>query len=206
MPDFFNQNQLRQRPWEQGFGPPPVRRRIDLRGTPYHRMDEAGWFSGNPANVGSQDEAGNNAYKGPIPYPKMLYHPEGLFRETNPGQKVRDVDGSVMVIGRQEELVNRIVATAKDHRVALAEGWHETPAQALAAGVALGKYQRDVPISTSVERIHSLETQIEMLKEELARAGAVQAQIETDAEAELDIQLAETKIVRGKLGTDNPAG
>jgi hypothetical protein len=187
MADLFFQQQMQRRAWEQGFGPPPQRRQIDLRGTPYHRMNEAGWFSGNPANVGSQNEDGSPAYHGPIPYPKMLYHPEGLFRVTNPGQKVRDVDGSVMVIGQQEELVNRVVANAKEHRAALAEGWHETPAQALAAGNALGKYQRQVPVSTSAERIASLEAQIALLQAELKASGHVSDPVDgPDPEAETE--------------------
>lgn len=145
-----------------------ARGRIDLRGTVYHVMDARGIFQANPANVGAQDDSGTNIYQGPIAYPKMLYHPTGELRVLSPGEKVKDVDGSIQVLGRQTEIIHRVVKNKKEDEEARKEGWHDHPAKALQAGAEAGTYLGEVPAMSSDQRIGDLEAQIAALQAELA--------------------------------------
>lgn len=158
-----------------------ARGRIDLRGTVYHVMDARGVFASNPANVGATDDGGANIYKGPVPYPKMLYHPEGETRVTNPGEKVKDVDGTIEVRGRQEEIVHRIVASKREEDELRKMGWHDHPAKAIQAAIGLGRYSGEAPAMSSGQRIEDLESEIARLQEELASSQASSGVIKTTA-------------------------
>ena len=106
----------------------------------YHRMDEKGIFETNPANADAKDINGLSLYKGPVEFPKMLYHPEGKLRVVNEGivqtdprtnMPLRDEHNNVIRTGRVEEVINVLIETAEQEADFLAQGWHRTPAEAL---------------------------------------------------------------------------
>ncbi len=111
------------------------------RFTQYDLMDAAGIFAANPANADAmQDGEGNSIYKGPVQYPRMMYHPEGEERILVEGQFVTDGEGNPLlrngepiVRGQQKELVWEMVNSLEEEQVLCAEGWHDHPADSIAA-------------------------------------------------------------------------
>jgi hypothetical protein len=126
------------------------------RYTIFDLMDDRGVFEKNPANAVSPQ------YAGPIPYPKMLYHPMGELRVTQKSETLMTPYGPKEV-GEQKELISRIVQDAEEEEVARAEGWHDHPAKAIAAS---GKPAPAVgsPLVTEKDR------EIEKLRKELEEA------------------------------------
>lgn len=98
------------------------------RFTVYDVMESKGLFEANPANVVSPE------YAGPVPYPKMLYHPKGKTRVTQKAEVIRLPDGSVERLGEQVELIYRLVNSIEEEKAALKEGWHDHPAKSVVAG------------------------------------------------------------------------
>lgn len=99
--------------------------------TIYDAMEKKGVFRANPANINSRGPNGLAIYKKQN-YPKMLYHPKGATRVTVPAEVVATAMGP-KVLKEHTELINVIVETADEHKRLKAEGWHETPAEAIAA-------------------------------------------------------------------------
>lgn len=89
-------------------------------------MDEKGIFEDNPANPCCPK------YAGPVPYPKLLYHPKGEKRLTEREEKVPTPLG-VVTIPAKYELINRMVNNSEEEGEAVREGWHRHPADSLAA-------------------------------------------------------------------------
>lgn len=128
--------------------------------TVFDMMDEKGVFEQNPANACSPQ------YKGPIEYPKMLYHPMGAERMTEQEQRVATPLG-VVTVPAKYEMIHAVAHDEEEENRLVAEGWHRHPSQALAAA---GK---EVPAIAPANRQNELEKQVAELQRQLA---ALQAQ------------------------------
>src|SRR6516165_2918299 len=127
------------------------------RFTVFDVMEARGAFDDNPANVRSSQ------YKGPEQWPKMFYHPKGEERVLIPA------DTQITPFGPQKlmeykEIIHRVAANQEEADVLIAEGWHDHPARAIAAGGGVPP-----PIS-SAEHITEMERKIRELEVELANA------------------------------------
>ena len=151
----------------------------------YDMLEENGVFDSNPANIGSVDKDGASLYRGPVEYPKMLYHPEGAERVIVPAQAETTPFGPQM-LGEQRELVYREVASKSEEREALAAGWHDHPAKAIAAGnkvrEAKGLAPRAVPAISTMSLVKSLEEQLADMQRQL---GEAQEALKVSAEREI---------------------
>lgn len=132
--------------------------------TIYDLMEKAGMFRSNPANIDSIDKATRvSLYKGPVQFPKMLYHPKGETRITVPAEIISTPFGAKMV-GEQKELISKIVESAEEEAVLKHLGWHDHPAKAIHAGGG------EAPSISSSEQIASLESEMAALKKQLQEA------------------------------------
>jgi len=122
-------------------------------------MEARGEFSGNPANADSHDSTGTSLYRGPVKFPRMLYHPTGAERITNPGEYQATPMGPRLV-GQQSELISQIVNDETEEKKLLDAGWHKHPADAMRAA---GK---DAPQVSPSRKIADLEEQIRKLEAE----------------------------------------
>ncbi len=102
------------------------------RMTIYDVMERNGAFAANPANAGARNPDGTDAYKGPVQYPKIMYHPKGEEIVTNPGEWISTPEGAKKV-GVQKQMITVTVLDAEAEAARLAEGWHLHPADALKA-------------------------------------------------------------------------
>lgn len=120
----------------------------------YDHMDRKGVFATNPANPDSRDSQGQSLYKGPVGFPKMLYHPKGEEKEISPAHLEFD-RGREFTIPAKYEMITRIVETPADAKKLLASGWWDHPAKAIEAGnrvrAAAGLPLRPVPEMNSAE-------------------------------------------------------
>lgn len=123
------------------------------RFTRFDLMDAMGVFASNPANVNSIGEDGESLYKGPIPYPKMMYEPSGAKRITVPAEIIVTPFGPKEV-GEQREIVSQIVQDVAEEKRLRELGWHDHPAKAIAAGGG------EAPAMSSASRIEDLERQL----------------------------------------------
>lgn len=141
----------------------------------YDMLEENGVFDSNPANLSSVDKDGQSLYKGPVEYPKMLYHPEGEERISVPAQAEITPFGPQM-LGEQKELVCREVGSKVEERELRDAGWHDHPAKAIAAGnkvrEARGEKLRIVPAISTTSLVTSLEAQLAEMKLKLEQAQA----------------------------------
>lgn len=99
--------------------------------TIYDKMEDDGYFDSNPANPGARDRQGRQLYKGPIAFPKMVYHPEGHYVIAVPGEAVATPFGPKMV-GERRELVSKIVETQGEYDEAKKAGWFDKPGDSAA--------------------------------------------------------------------------
>lgn len=136
------------------------------RYTVYDVMDDRGVFDANPANAQSP------LYKGPVPFPRMLYHPKGEMRVTQKAEVLRGPYGPEKV-GEQREIVHKTVHNQEELDEALLEGWHMHPAQAMAAAGL------DAPAMFPEGHVKSLEDQIKALNAQLAQAKQHQTPAKT---------------------------
>lgn len=152
--------------------------------TIYDRLDANGVFATNPANPGSRDPiTGVGLYKGPVPFPKMIYHPTGKTRVMNPGQVVNGPYGPE-VHNRTYEIINKIVQNQAELDEWLKKGWHTHPSDAIAAGLTPEEIKRGVkaPAKSSVDRVASLEEEVKRLQAELAMAKTAPLQDDSPPE------------------------
>lgn len=146
--------------------------------TVYDRMAAKGFFAQNAANRDSRDKfTGESLYKGPLQFPKMLYHPQGKMRVVVPAVAEATPFGPELR-NEQKELISRVVNNEEELAGLLAEGWHKHPADAIAAGGGVA------PAKSSVQRVSVLEEQVARLQAELAaaKAGKIQDDSEEDDE------------------------
>jgi hypothetical protein len=133
------------------------------RFTVYDVMDRKGVFRKNTANAASGAE-----YRKQI-YPRMFYHPEADEWILTPGELIATLEGPRRV-GQLKEIIWKIAKDPGEEAELRALGWHDHPAKAIAAGIALGKRQGEAPPMSSAEHIASLEEQIANLQAEKAEA------------------------------------
>jgi hypothetical protein len=129
------------------------------RFTVFDVMEAQGVFDVNPANTSSPD------YRGPLPYPKMFYHPQGKTRVIQKAEIIGTPMGPIKV-GEQTELISRIANDADEEAALRAMGWHDHPARAIGASGA------EMPPMVAHGREQDLEDEIQRLTRELAEARA----------------------------------
>ena len=150
------------------------------RFTIYDAMEGRGVFSSNPANPGSRDNDGNDLYTGPVPFPKMVYHPEGEERITTPAEMVLRA-GQYVPVGEQRELINKTVNNQAEFDAAIAEGWHDHPAKAVEARVnglieAGNLTEKEIKaLLASIPKLSPSVNRIKELEAEIARLTATKA-------------------------------
>lgn len=163
----------------------------DNRFTIYDALEKSGYFDANPANTYARDLAtGANLFRGPVEFPKMLYHPEGERRVTVAGEEIVTPLGAKLV-GQQTELIWAIAENEEQERAMLAEGWKDHPAKSIrvriekliAAGQLTADALKTIPQISSDHRIRELELEIARLNafhateqqirsEDVGRSGA----------------------------------
>lgn len=159
----------------------------------YDALEAAGHFDSNPANPFSRDSEGLPLYKGPIQYPKMLYHPEGEERIVTVAEVISTPMGPKEV-GEQRELIWKIVENAAEDKAARAEGWHDHPAKAVRVRVEArikaspqmsekekAKLLAQIPNISSGDRIAALEAELKRLQDLKAAEAPEGAEPEEEA-------------------------
>lgn len=129
--------------------------------TAFHVMEAQGFFDSNPANAGAMNpEDGSPLYNGPIEYPKMLYHPTGAERQVEP-QRIEPSPTGNIIIPARKEMITKIVNNPVEEDKYRAEGWHDHPADAIAAGGGVA------PLKSSDQRIKQLEAELARLQKQI---------------------------------------
>ena len=79
------------------------------RFTIYDALEKSGYFDKNPANTFARDATtGATLFKGPVEYPKMMYHPLGETRVIVAAEVITTPLGAKEV-GEQREMLYQIV-------------------------------------------------------------------------------------------------
>lgn len=141
------------------------------RYTVYDVMEEKGVFDKNSANPQS------GGYKGPMQYPKMLYHPNGETRITQKAEVLMTPFGPTKV-GEHRELLTRIVNDEVEEKAAVEEGWHPHPSRSMAAAGL------DAPQMAPPRRIEDLKmrvAELERMKKELELLEAAEKKPSSNA-------------------------
>jgi hypothetical protein len=171
------------------------------RFTIYDAMERAGAFDSNPANTFARDKVtGASLYKGPVPYPKMFYHPEGEQNVIVPGEWIQTLRGPQLV-GEQKEIIWKIAENPDEEGELRADGWHDHPAKAIRARVEGQIARGELPASAlkTVPAISS-DQRIKDLEAELARITAARDAESIAREAEEAAPLAAKAASLPKLG------
>lgn len=158
----------------------------------FDAMENAGHFSKNPANLGAMGEDGKLLYTGPVEFPRIIYDPKGKTRIIVPGVAELTPYGP-KEFGEQREIIWKFVNSWEELTAALAEGWHDHPAKAIAAAneteraaaAIEGREPRlqEVPKISSAQTISDLEEQLRKTKEalklaeEASQVGAPKAEV-----------------------------
>ena len=126
------------------------------RFTIYDVMERDGAFDSNPANNFATDADGTSIYKGPIEFPKMLYHPFGEEMVVVPAEIIMTPIGP-KAVGEQRELKYKVVHNEVEEEKLLAEGWHTSPGKAIAVrtGVAppQGKDDKIADLEATIRKL-----------------------------------------------------
>jgi hypothetical protein len=150
--------------------------------TVFDRMAAKGLFRANPANIDSVDPlTGQPAYQGPVKFPKMVYHPGGKTRTVVQAELVNTPFGPTRN-NEQKELINKVVSNEIELKAALADGWHEHPSDAVAAGFTKEDIEAGAvpPPKGAATRITSLEAELAAMKKELEALRAPGTNIQDD--------------------------
>ncbi len=135
--------------------------------TVFHVMEEKGVFERNPANRDSRDQTtGESLYKGPVPYPRMLFHPQGAEKIIVPAEIIITPLGPQRV-GEQRQLIYKIVQNEAEEAQLKAAGWHSKARLAVRARMQIeGKDMASAPALTKDDQIANLAAQIAALQAE----------------------------------------
>src|SRR5262249_43191656 len=119
---------------------------------------------------------GSSLYKGPVEYPKMMYHPLGETRIVVPAEVLQTPLGPKLV-GEQREMLHKTVGNEAEEAALVAEGWHDHPAKSVKAKVMAeikanpkisekdkARLLASIPQISSETRIRELEAEMERLK------------------------------------------
>ncbi len=143
--------------------------------TLYHSLAEKGFFDSNPANTQAVDADGRSIYRGPVQFPKMIYHPKGEEEITARGEKVATPFGPEL-LGVKKKIISKKVHSQAELDEALASGWHRFPADAIAAS---GKIPPPVGLG---QKLVKKDEEIRRLTAMLADAGIDPADDDTAAQ------------------------
>lgn len=130
------------------------------RFTIYDAMEAKGVFAQNSANIDSRDQEGLSAYKGPVEYPKMMYHPRGEERIITPS-RVEPSPVGPQIIPAVREIIWQTVESKEQEDKLRGDGWHDHPAYAVEAS---GKPR---PAMGSSQRVKDLEGELKAKEQEL---------------------------------------
>lgn len=164
--------------------------------SPYHALEEAGFFDDNTANASSDKYV-------KAEYPQMFYHPKGELRVVVPAEIVDTPFGPKM-LNEQKELISAIAADAGEAAKLRAAGWWDHPSKAHAAA---GRGQ--VQATSATDRIAELEAEIRKLQAlrntEAASITAAMPTVGASKTLTASEALAETIVSSGQPGSiDNP--
>lgn len=138
------------------------------RFTVYDMLDHKGYFDSNPANPSSRNADGVSLYRGPVEFPKMLYHPKGETKVVNHPEVVVTPFGP-KELNERRELVYEIVDNADREGELLAAGWHLHPADAVAAGTGVPRPKTVQQVALDAgAKLTAAEAEIAELKAQLA--------------------------------------
>ena len=142
----------------------------------YDFWEENGLFRANPANIDAIDINGQSAYKGPVEFPKMFYHPEGDEDIIVPAS-VEQTPWGPQKMNEQRAIKTKLAQNEDEEKALRAAGWHDHPAKAIAAWNALRApaEAKPVPVINSAEKIDAQAAQIEKLQRELEEMRRVNA-------------------------------
>ena len=133
----------------------------------YDKMEEDGVFDVNPANATARSAQGELLYKGPVAYPKMLYHPKGEQRIMVEPSLEATTRGP-QLIDEQRELIHQIVATPKEAKELIAAGWHEHPSDAIAARYKVEGSKASAPAKGTADALAATTSKLAGVEAELA--------------------------------------
>jgi hypothetical protein len=145
--------------------------RMSRRFSIYDVMEEKGVFEANPANINSRDNENGSLYKGPVEYPKMLYHPLAEMEVVVPGQWEQTPLGP-KYLNEQQGIKFKIAKDKEEERQLRAEGWTDHPSKSIeqANKVRADKGQELLPVP-------SMGAEVTAKKLELER-DAIQAKLD----------------------------
>ena len=146
------------------------------RFTIFDALEERGDFDKNPANASSRDNEGRGLYKGPQKFPMLVYHPEGEEEIIVPATAENTPFGPKW-LNEHRAIVHKEINSEEELKTALADGWHDHPAKAIAAGNAKRDpaSRKPVPPISSAQTINDLQAQLEAAQAALALANANKA-------------------------------
>lgn len=152
--------------------------RPSRRFTVYDMMEDKGLFESNPANLHSRDSTGLPLYKGPVEFPKMLYHPVGETKVSKPAEAINTPFGPKWV-GEERQLINKTVETKEEEEILLKEGWHFSPGAATRAGQKARGEKVDLEVLNPLEKERALkEDETAKLRREIEELTAKNAELE----------------------------
>jgi hypothetical protein len=154
----------------------------------YDVMEAKGIFRSNPYNLGAVDPVSKEPiYKGPAQFPMVVYHPKGKERETTKPELMNTPFGP-QAVGGQRVMISKIVKNEEELSAAIAEGWHEHPADAIEArNATLPEDERiPVPPKSSAVELDKLRRDKSDLEARLARAEAALAAQRARGDADED--------------------
>lgn len=157
--------------------------------TVFDKLEQDGYFESNPANPDSRGPQGQILYKGPVKFPRMVYHPQGLEKIIVAAIPQMTALGPKMM-GEQRELISKVCETETEYTEAKAAGWLDTPAESIAKRPAQPVPQTDV-LTSSVPQTEGLATLMSKFEEMsttmdgLIASNAALAQKNADLEAKL---------------------
>lgn len=156
-------------------------------------MEKKGAFRSNPANPNSRTPQGQSLYKGPVEYPRMVYHPEGKHKVANPGRAETTPFGP-QIMNQQFELESKVVNDEGEYAEAKAAGWHDTPRDALLVAEAKGNLPKALavpvapPIDLAKAELKAKEDRIKELEALLAAKGEDKAKAAAPSKSPITVK------------------
>lgn len=147
--------------------------------TIFHALEAKGAFEANPNNMGARNQDGEQTYRGPAKYPRMMYHPKGEEKVIKQPEAVASPFGPVWTNGHKE-LIYILVNNAAEEKKAREDGWHDHSADSIRAA---NDPARPVPPKSADSKIQSLEEQI-------ANFDAERAELNTEKQRMADERAA----------------
>lgn len=175
--------------------------------TVFHALEAKGVFEANPNNMGARNADGEQTYRGPAKYPRMMYHPKGEEKVIKQAEAVASPFGPVWTNGHKE-LIHRLVNNAAEEKLAREEGWHDHSSDSIRAA---NDPNRPAPPKSADSKIQSLEEQIaafdaekaEMLAEK-QRMADERAAWEKERQALIETRSQEAVPLKGTAIGEGP--